>query len=91
MAPAAPKPRFSRKDRLAEWITRADNPFFARAIANRVWAQYLGRGLVHPLDLDHPANPPSHPELLALLADEIGATKFDVRHFLRDVVRRRGL
>ena len=45
----------------------------------------MGRGLVHPLDLDHPANPPSHPELLDLLADELAAHKFDVRGFLREL------
>ncbi len=42
-----PPPKFSRKDQLAAWITQPDNPYFARAIANRVWAQFLGRGLVH--------------------------------------------
>jgi len=45
----------------------------------------MGRGLVHPLDLDHPDNPPSHPDLLLLLADEVAATKFDVRSFLREI------
>ncbi len=58
---------------------------FRRNIANRLWALMIGRGLVHPLDLDHPANPPSHPELLTLLADEIGTTKFDIRDFLREM------
>ena len=64
-----PKPKFSRKDQLADWITKPDNPYFARAIANRVWAQYMGRGLVHPVDNMSPSNEPSHPELLDALAE----------------------
>jgi hypothetical protein len=80
-----PVPKFSRRAQLAGQVATKDNVQFRRNIANRLWALMLGRGLVHPLDLDHPDNPPSHPELLALLADEIGATKFDVRHFLREI------
>ena len=45
----------------------------------------MGRGLVHPLDLDHSANPPSHPELLTMLAADIAARKFDMRGFLREL------
>jgi hypothetical protein len=80
-----PVPKFSRRAQLAAQVATADNVQFRRNSANRLWALLMGRGLVHPLDLDHPANPPSHPELLALLADEIAATKFDVRNFLREV------
>jgi hypothetical protein len=80
-----PVPKFSRRAQLAGQVATRDNVQFRRNIANRLWALMMGRGLVHPLDLDHPANPPSHPQLLALLADEIGATKFDVRHFLREI------
>lgn len=61
------RPPFSRKDQLADWMTRPDNPFFARAVANRVWAQYMGRGLVHPVDNMSPSNVPSHPALLEAL------------------------
>jgi len=80
-----PVPKFSRRAQLAAQVATKDNVQFRRNIANRLWALMIGRGLVHPLDLDHPANPPSHPELLTLLADEIAATKFDVRNFLREV------
>jgi hypothetical protein len=45
----------------------------------------MGRGLVHPLDMDHDDNPPSHPELLDLLADEFAAHKYDVKWFLREL------
>ena len=47
-----------------EWITSPENPYFARAMVNRTWAQYFGRGLVNPIDDRRPDNPGSHPELL---------------------------
>lgn len=81
-----PPPKFSRKDRLVEWMTRGDNPFFARAVANRVWGQFLGRGLVHPVDNLSPSNTPSHPELLDLLTRELVAHKFDLKWYIRELV-----
>ncbi len=78
-------PRFSRRALLGPTLARADNEAFKRNIANRLWALMMGRGLVHPLDLDHSANPPSHPELLKLLADDMAARKFDLRGFLREL------
>jgi hypothetical protein len=88
LAPAAGSrsvPRFSRRALLGPTLAAADNEQFKRNIANRLWALMMGRGLVHPLDLDHSANPPSHPELLKLLADDIAARKFDMRSFLREL------
>jgi hypothetical protein len=88
VAPAAgvrAVPRFSRRALLGPALARAENEQFKRNIANRLWALMMGRGLVHPLDLDHSANPPSHPELLKMLADDIAARKFDVRGFLREL------
>ncbi len=84
-----PAPVFSRKNQLADWITRADNPWFARAITNRVWAQYLGRGLVHPVDNLSPANPPSHPELLDALTKWLVANRFDLRGLTRELLNSR--
>src|SRR5262249_27036846 len=55
---------------LARWITSPENPYFARSLVNRVWAHYLGRGLVEPTDAFSAANPPSHPELLDALAKD---------------------
>jgi Protein of unknown function (DUF1549)/Protein of unknown function (DUF1553) len=81
-----PKPKFSRKDALADWITKPDNPFFARAIANRMWAQFMGRGLVHPVDNLSPSNVPSHPELLNSIAKEIVEHKFDLKWLIRELV-----
>lgn len=70
---------------LAEELPKADNALFTRNIVNRLWFVMLGRGLVHPLDLHHAGNPPSHPELLELLAGEFAAHEFDVRWLLREL------
>ena len=78
-------PKYSRRALLGPALARADNEQFKRNIANRLWALMMGRGLVHPLDLDHSVNPPSHPELLKLLTADIGARKFDMRGFLREL------
>jgi len=80
-----PVPAFSRLAQLGAEVARADNPSFARNYANRLWALLLGRGLVHPLDMDHSDNPPSHPELLDMLAHEAVARKFDTRGLLREL------
>jgi hypothetical protein len=82
-------PVFSRKNQLADWITRADNPFFARAIANRVWAQYLGRGIVHPIDNMSLSNQPSHPQLLEALTTWLVERKFDLKALARELVNSR--
>jgi hypothetical protein len=90
VAPAAnvrPVPTYSRRELLAAAITAPENAAFARAAVNRLWAMMLGRGLVHPLDMDHPGNPPSHPELLDLLAAEFAAHNFDVKWLLREIAR----
>ncbi len=81
-----PSPKFSRKDALANWITDAKNPYFAKAVANRVWAQYLGRGLVHPVDNMSESNKPSHPALLDALAKELINHQFDLKWFIRELV-----
>jgi hypothetical protein len=88
VAPAAgvrAVPRSSRRALLGPALAGLDNEPFRRNIANRLWALMMGRGLVHPLDLDHSSNPPSHPELLKLLADDMAARKLDMRGFLREL------
>lgn len=81
-----PSPKFSRKDKLAEWITSPDNPYFARAIVNRIWAQYMGRGLVHPIDNMSESNTPSHPALLEALTRDFVAHKYDIQHLVREII-----
>jgi hypothetical protein len=78
-------PKFSYRAKLAELATNGSNEAFNRNIANRLWAHMFGRGLVHPVDMQNPENPPSNPELLQLLAKQIATMKFDLRAFLREI------
>ena len=80
-----PIPTFSRRAKLAELATDGSNMAFNRNIANRIWAHMFGRGLVEPVDLHHSGNPPTHPELLELLAHEFAAMGFDTKAFLREI------
>lgn len=70
---------------LARWMTRPDNPYFARTMVNRLWAHFLGRGLVHPIDDARSTNPPSNPELLDALAREFAAGGYDVKQLVRTI------
>jgi hypothetical protein len=71
---------------LAEWITRGDNPWFARAAVNRWWQYFFGIGLIDPVDgLGIEDNPPSHPELLDELARQFVAHDFDVKFLIRAI------
>lgn len=70
---------------LAEWITKPDNPFFARATANFVWAQFFGKGIADPPDDLSRSNPPVHPELLDALAKHFVAHKYDLRDLIRSI------
>ncbi len=78
-------PKFSPLREIAARLAAPENSYFARNIANRIWRQLMGRGLVEPLDLHHSANPASHPELLDLLAEEITAHKFDLKWLIREL------
>ena len=81
-----PKPLFSRKEKVAGWVGSTDNPFLARAAVNRVWGQFLGRGLVHPVDDLTEQNRPTHPALLDLLAKEFAAHRFNLKWLIRELV-----
>ena len=70
---------------LASWMTSTENPFFARAMVNRTWAQFFGQGFVNPVDDMHDDNEPSHPELLAALGQDFSRTGFDVKHLIRSI------
>ena len=67
------------RELLVEWLRKPDNPYFSRAIVNRVWAHYFGRGLVDPADDLSPLNPPTHPELLQELCDGFVRNKYDLK------------
>jgi len=78
------KPSEPYRPALAAWVTSADNPYFARAMVNRMWGQYFGRGLVQPIDDMHDGNAPSHPELLGDLTIDFG-TGFDLKGLIRGI------
>ncbi|MYA99297.1 DUF1553 domain-containing protein [Candidatus Poribacteria bacterium] len=72
---------------LVDWLTGQDNPYFAKAIVNRLWKAMMGRGLVEPVDDFRSTNPATHPELLTALADDFVAHGYDFRHTLRRIAR----
>jgi hypothetical protein len=74
---------------VVQWMKRPDNPFFARAIVNRVWAHYFGRGIVDPPDHLSPFNPATHPELLKELTDGFVKNKHDLRWLHRTIASSR--
>src|SRR5207247_431846 len=80
-------PDTDRLDALARWLTT--QPQFARAQANWVWFQLMGRGLVDPVDDFRPTNPPSHPALLEALASDLAAHQFDLRHLIKQILTSR--
>ena len=67
---------------VATWLTDASNPYFARAMTNRLWQHMMGRGLVEPVDDHRATNPPTHPDLLAALANDFKTHGFDLRRTL---------
>ena len=75
----------SRRAVLARWLTAPDNPYFARNVANMIWAQFLGRGIIEPVDDVRISNPASNPELLDALATKLVAYKFDFKKLVRDI------
>ncbi|MBL9088350.1 MAG: DUF1553 domain-containing protein, partial [Planctomycetia bacterium] len=79
-------PRQDPREVLADWVVSPSNPWFAKAIANRVWSWLLGTGIVHEPDDLRPDNPPTNPELLALLEREVVAAGFDLKHLFRVIL-----
>ncbi|MGL4551444.1 MAG: DUF1549 and DUF1553 domain-containing protein [Gemmataceae bacterium] len=70
---------------LAEWVTRPDNPFFAKAVANRMWEHFFGVGLVDPVDDFRDENPASHPALVSDLARGLADADFDLKFLIRAI------
>lgn len=67
---------------LADWLTDTSNPYFAKAIVNRLWKRMMGRGLVEPVDDFRDTNPATHPDLLDKLAEDFEANGYSLRHTL---------
>ena len=81
-------PELEGRDRravLAEWLTSGDNPWFAKNIANRVWEQFFGQGIVDLPDDVRVSNPPSNPQLLDELGRRLVAYRYDLRLLIRDI------
>ena len=74
-----------RRQVLADWIASPENPYFPRHIANLIWAQYMGRGIVEPVDDVRISNPASNPELIEALSKKIIEYNYDLRKIVRDV------
>jgi hypothetical protein len=84
-----PMPLDSAADRrihFANWLTSPQNPFFARALVNRVWGNFMGRGLTEPVDDVRATNPASNEELFAALSKDFIASGFDVKRLIRTIM-----
>lgn len=73
------------REHLADWMSRSDNPFFARALVNRYWKHFFGRGIVEPEDDMRVTNPASNPALLDALATDFTQSNFDLKHLVRTI------
>ncbi len=74
------------REALADWMASSDNPFFAKAIVNRIWSDFLGRGIVDPVDDFRVSNPPTNEALLDWLASDFAAHGYDLKHLMRTIV-----
>ncbi|MDE0959200.1 MAG: DUF1549 domain-containing protein [Planctomycetota bacterium] len=79
----------TRREKLAAWITSADNQYFARSYVNRIWGYLTGVGLIDPLDDIRAGNPPSNPELLEFLTQRFIETDFNVRVLIAEICKSR--
>jgi hypothetical protein len=86
---AADLPGISRRYLLARWVTAEDNPYFARALVNKMWGTYMGRGIVAPVDDFNSFNAPSHPEILEILAKDFQESGYDLKRLVRVLVNTR--
>jgi hypothetical protein len=77
------------RQRLADWMVEAKNPFFARSVANRYWAHFFNRGIVDPVDDMRVTNPPSNPELLDALAKDLIEHHYSLKHLIKTICKSR--
>ena len=78
-----------RRAVMAEWLASPENPFFARNLANIVWAHFFGQGIIEPVDDVRVSNPPSNPQLLDELAKRFTEYNYDFKKLVRDVCNSR--
>jgi hypothetical protein len=79
----------TRREALAKWMTAPENPYFAKSMANRLWAYLIGRGIIDPVDDIRAGNPASNPELLDALTADFIKHKFSIKHLLRAIANSR--
>jgi hypothetical protein len=85
-APTDDDPDADPREALARWMTSPENPYFARVIVNRVWADLMGRGIVDPVDDLRASNPPSNGPLLDALADDFRSHGYNLKHLIRTIL-----
>ena len=81
--------RKNNLEAVAEWVTSGENPFFAMAIANRLWSYFFGRGIIDPVDDIRSTNPATNALLLKALTEDMNDHKFDLQYFIRTIVNSR--
>jgi hypothetical protein len=97
---AAMKPKFlggqspeimdkTRREVLAQWLTSPENPYFARNLGNMIWAHFVGRGIIEPVDDARVSNPPSNAQLLEALTHKLVEYKYDFKRMVRDICNSR--
>ena len=74
---------------LADWLTSRENPLFGKAMANRVWSYFFGRGIIEPVDDIRASNPPVNPQLLDALTKDFVDHGYDLRRLIRTIVNSR--
>jgi hypothetical protein len=78
-----------RREKVTQWVTSASNPWFKRSIANRLWNNFFGRGIVHPVDDYRLTNPASNEKLLELLGEKVVAYKWNLKAVMKDILNSR--
>jgi len=88
--PVGPVPEnIDPRKALLEWMLTPENPFFAQAVTNRIWAEFLGFGIVHPVDDFRASNPPSNGPLLEWLGKDFIDHDYDLKHLMRRILNSR--
>ncbi|HEV8541952.1 MAG TPA: DUF1549 and DUF1553 domain-containing protein [Verrucomicrobiae bacterium] len=82
-------PEEDRRQAFVDWLASKDNPFFAKAMANRVWSYFFGIGIIQPVDDIRSSNPPSNAALLDALTENFIAGQFDIRQLMRTICNSR--
>jgi len=83
------QPENDLRETLAGWLTAKDNPYFAKAMANRLWSYFFGRGIIDPVDDIRASNPPTNAPLLDALTADFAKSNYDLRKLVRTIATSR--